>query len=124
MLSLLVLESMVQSLNNKVHNNLVVKNFVKFWSSSSNFRNLPKFLYFLIKMTSQPSRHRSKWSVDFSTKIRNNGADLPNPPGYSASVSGIHAEATRQTDPGLRAKRSWDMALGPIKQAPMNLFIM
>ena len=79
-------------------------------------------------MTSQPPRNRSKWSLDFSTKTRSGvgqgGPDLPSPPGYSASVSGIHAEAPRQTDPALRAKRSWDMALGPIKQAPMNLFIM
>ncbi len=75
-------------------------------------------------MTTQPSRHRAKWSVDFSTKVRNNAADLPSPLGYSMSVANIHAESTRQTDPGLKAKRSWDMALGPIKQAPMNLFIM
>ncbi len=78
-------------------------------------------------MTTQPSRHRAKWSLDFATKTRNSAGqngDLPSPPGYSASVSGIHAEASRQTDPALRAKRSWDMALGPIKQAPMNLFIM
>ena len=27
-------------------------------------------------------------------------------------------------DANLRAKRSWDTALAPIKQAPMNLFIM
>lgn len=77
-------------------------------------------------MTAQPSRHRSKWSLDFASKGRpSSGAgDLPSPPGYSASSPSLHAEAARQTDPSLRAKRSWDLALGPIKQAPMNLFIM
>ena len=38
----------------------------------------------------------------------------------------IHPEAGRAGDnnANLRAKRSWDTALAPIKQAPMNLFIM
>ena len=38
----------------------------------------------------------------------------------------MHAEAQRSGDnnANLRAKRSWDTALAPIKQAPMNLFIM
>ena len=101
-----------------------------------SFLAVIQFLFFITnfiqkkssEMAAQPSRHRSKWSLDFSTKSRGGagqgGPDLASPPGYSASVSGIHAEATRQTDPALRAKRSWDMALGPIKQAPMNLFIM
>lgn len=73
-------------------------------------------------------RHRIKWSLDFASKTRSTGgggaSELASPPGYSASIAGIHAEASRQTDPSIRAKRSWDMALGPIKQAPMNLFIM
>jgi len=72
-------------------------------------------------------RHRVKWSLDFASKTRSVGSgssELSSPPGYSASIAGIHAEGSRQTDPSIRAKRSWDMALGPIKQAPMNLFIM
>ena len=51
----------------------------------------------------------------------------PPPPGYSSSVVGaLHAEAQRANadQNQLRMKRSWDMALGPIKQVPMNLFIM
>ena len=38
----------------------------------------------------------------------------------------MHAEAGRAGDnnANLRAKRSWDTALAPIKQAPMNLFIV
>ena len=70
------------------------------------------------------TRQRSKWALDFSSKASKSSYELPNPPGYSASIASLHAEATRTTDPGLKAKRSWDMALGPIKQVPMNLFIM
>ena len=66
-------------------------------------------------MTSQPSRNRSRWSLDFSKSGRN-ATDLPNPPGYSTSVNALHGEAARQADPSLRLKRSWEIALGPIKQ--------
>merc|ERR1711862_412799 len=52
-----------------------------------------------------------------------NSSDLPSPPGFSASINQIH-DPSRQSDSSLRAKRLWDMALGPIKQVPMNLFIM
>jgi len=81
-------------------------------------------------MMSQPSRHRSRWGLDFASKTRGSasswgsGSDLPAPPGYSSSSTTVAAEATRPTDPTLKAKKSWDLALGPIKQAPMNLFIM
>jgi len=36
----------------------------------------------------------------------------------------VHADASREADPNLRIKRCWDLALGPFKQVPMNLFIM
>jgi len=78
-------------------------------------------------MMSQPSRNRSRWGLDFASKSRSSwssSSELPAPPGYSSSSTSVAAEATRPTDPTLKAKRSWDLALGPIKQAPMNLFIM
>jgi len=81
-------------------------------------------------MTSQPSRNRSRWGLDFSSgRSRGGGGpDLPAPPGYSSnSTSVLNAESSRQNEAGaanLKAKRLWDLALGPIKQAPMNLFIM
>ena len=34
------------------------------------------------------------------------------------------SEISREADPNLKIKRSWDLALGPFKQVPMNLFIM
>merc|ERR1711862_304010 len=68
---------------------------------------------------------RGRWSLDFTRTGRNavNSSDLPSPPGFSASINQIH-DPSRQSDPSLRAKRSGDLALGPIKQVPMNLFIM
>lgn len=87
-----------------------------------------RFADLVLKMASQPSRQRSRWGLDFATKSgggRSGGSgDLPAPPGLTTSLVSLHAEEARQTDPSLRAKRSWDMALGPIKQAPINLFIM
>jgi len=79
-------------------------------------------------MTSQPSRNRSRWGLDFSRSRGGATDSLPAPPGYSSnSASVINAESSRQNEAGaanLKAKRLWDLALGPIKQAPMNLFIM
>ena len=74
-------------------------------------------------MSSQSSRQRFRWSLDFASRSSaGRGHDLPSPVGFSGSP--MHAEAARQADNALRAKRSWDIALGPIKQVPMNLFIM
>ena len=41
--------------------------------------------------------------------------DLPAPPGYSHSVAVAATEATRETDSSLLIKRSWDIALQPLK---------
>ena len=39
-------------------------------------------------------------------------------------VSSSYSHFRRDADPNLRTKRSWDLALGPLKQVPMNLFMM
>ncbi|XP_064640475.1 ER membrane protein complex subunit 4-like [Lineus longissimus] len=73
---------------------------------------------------------KSKWAIDFSNRSRGGGdrqlmpvhTDLTAPLGYSSSVQGVHSH--RESDADLLVKRSWDVALGPIKQVPMNLFIM
>jgi len=68
---------------------------------------------------------RHKWSLNFSIKNKSDRQlDLASPPGYSFSSGQVHAEASRETDPNLVVKKSWDIALGPLKQIPMNLFIM
>ena len=73
-------------------------------------------------MTSQPPRNRGRWTLDFNRGGRNStsSTDLPNPPGYSASITSIH-DPSRQNDSSLRAKRLWDMALGPIKQVSFSI---
>eukprot|EP00088_Acartia_fossae_P037713 TRINITY_DN3893_c0_g1_i4.p1 TRINITY_DN3893_c0_g1~~TRINITY_DN3893_c0_g1_i4.p1 ORF type:complete len:191 (-),score=61.86 TRINITY_DN3893_c0_g1_i4:1151-1690(-) len=66
---------------------------------------------------------KSPWQLDFS-RSGGGGSDFPSPPGYTAGQAADSHESNRQTDPNLRIKRSWDVALGPLKQVPMNLFIM
>merc|ERR1712012_1075012 len=96
-------------------------------TENKNIKKKKKYFYvlFLIytNMTSQRTRHTSRWSLDFSTKTR--GTEQPaSPPSFSASNVALHAEANRQSDPSLKAKRSWDLALGPIKQVLGNGFMM
>jgi len=50
--------------------------------------------------------------------------NLPSPPGYVPNFRQAQAEVSRGRDMTILAKKSWDMALGPLKQIPMNLFIM
>lgn len=61
----------------------------------------------------------------FRTKQEKN-VELPYPPGYSPAVALSHSiEHFRENDSNhLIIKKSWDLALGPLKQVPMNLFIM
>lgn len=52
-----------------------------------------------------------------------------NPPGYFPSAAGSHhvAEASSrdtQQQQHLLTKRAWDTALAPVKQLPMNMFVM
>lgn len=49
-------------------------------------------------------------------------SDIPSPPGYNPSVTPVQNEVVK--DHHLLIKRSWDLALAPMKQIPMNLFIM
>jgi len=67
---------------------------------------------------------KSRWQLDFTRSSGSSGQELPSPPGYSPGATSVHHDSTRETDPNLRIKRSWDVALGPLKQVPMNLFIM
>jgi ER membrane protein complex subunit 4 len=54
-----------------------------------------------------------------------NNVSLPAPPGYNPSAVQAHAELSKETDSShLILKKSWDLALGPLKQVPMNLFLM
>jgi len=72
---------------------------------------------------------RYKWALDYTSKHRPDGSkqlvpseSLPEPPGFSTNT--FPDSATRDNNPDLIEKKSWDIALGPLKQIPMNLFIM
>ncbi|KAK9509850.1 hypothetical protein O3M35_004751 [Rhynocoris fuscipes] len=66
-----------------------------------------------------------KWSLDLNTRSKQERTDLAAPPGYNPSVSQVHTETSKDSDSNhLIIKKSWDLALGPLKQVPMNLFIM
>lgn len=78
-----------------------------------------------------------KWSIDFTSRCgrfllincRSRSTPPPqvstsdlHPPGYiDRSFPG---GAIRDSDPQLVIQRSWNIALGPLRQVPMNLFIM
>lgn len=71
---------------------------------------------------------RFKWSLDSSkcSKLSSiNESALPAPPAYSTSGVLSSGEVAKKTDAShLIMKKSWEVALAPIKQVPMNLFIM
>ncbi|KAF4518634.1 hypothetical protein B566_EDAN005961 [Ephemera danica] len=70
---------------------------------------------------------KSKWSLDFSSRAikPDRGSELASPPGYNPSAGQVYTETSKESDPNhLIIKKSWDLALGPMKQVPMNLFIM
>ncbi|KAF6207843.1 hypothetical protein GE061_016292 [Apolygus lucorum] len=76
--------------------------------------------------TGRTNNKKFKWSLDFSNRNRDK-AELSSlsPPGFTHSVATVHTEASKESDPNhLIIKKSWDLALGPLKQVPMNLFIM
>lgn len=50
--------------------------------------------------------------------------NLASPPGYYPHSRQFHGEVNPSSDTSLMVKKSWDLALAPLKQLPMNLFIM
>lgn len=58
-------------------------------------------------------------------RIRNrSNNDLPSPPGFNPSVGQSHTEVSMDTDQShLILKKSWDIALGPIKQVNQSTLI-
>jgi hypothetical protein len=89
-----------------------------------------QFLTFQPQDTNRMSKRRHKWAIEFVSSGRGRAdralvpstENLPTPVGFMDTTS--VAERTREADPNLIIKRSWDIALGPIKQVPMNMFIM
>jgi len=62
----------------------------------------------------------------FCRTKQDKNVEIPSPPGYTPTGSLFHnVEYMRESDSNhLIIKKSWDLALGPLKQVPMNLFIM
>ncbi|XP_018333944.1 ER membrane protein complex subunit 4 [Agrilus planipennis] len=77
---------------------------------------------------SNKTNRRLKWSLDSTRNNRLNVLNdtlLASPPAYSSSAISSSSEITKKVDTShLLFKKSWELALGPIKQVPMNLFIM
>ena len=46
------------------------------------------------------------------------------PPGFNPNLVHTQNEASQEIDSNLIVKKSWETALAPLKQIPMNLFIM
>ncbi|XP_026487383.1 ER membrane protein complex subunit 4 [Vanessa tameamea] len=76
-------------------------------------------------MSQVKSNKKFKWALDYNQKNKTQAAELPSPPGYSQSANASYTESSKETDSNLLLiKKLWDVALGPLKQVPMNLFIM
>lgn len=57
-------------------------------------------------------------------KKNSNHDHLASPPGYYPNLRQYHGEVVAGKDTSLIVKKSWDVALQPMKQLPMNLFLM
>jgi len=68
------------------------------------------------------------WSLDVSPKRDQKPQEVANPPGWMVERYRNTPSVTRQQDTDAQSKlvdkRSWDIALGPIKGLPMNMFMM
>ncbi|XP_069796920.1 ER membrane protein complex subunit 4 isoform X1 [Narcine bancroftii] len=72
---------------------------------------------------------RHKWAIELALSNSGRGrdrqggqGDVVYPVGYSDRQ--LPDTSVQETDRILVEKRCWDIALGPLKQVPMNLFIM
>ena len=78
-------------------------------------------------MSSSKTRHSSrkhKWSLDFTSRHH---SLLPSPPGCKPVVveeTNLDLPAGEQQNRNLLTKQSWNLALAPMYQVPMNLFLM
>ncbi|XP_058805339.1 ER membrane protein complex subunit 4 [Phymastichus coffea] len=76
--------------------------------------------------TAKPSSKKLKWALDFSHrgKVEKN-VEIAAPPGYTHGATDRSIDHSRESNSNhLIMKKSWDLALGPLKQVPMNIFIM
>ncbi|XP_076271093.1 ER membrane protein complex subunit 4 [Rhynchophorus ferrugineus] len=75
-------------------------------------------------MSNKAINRRQKWSLENVKTYRVAAEALPSPPAYSTSTVSNASEVSKNTNVSrLITKKSWDLALAPLKQVPMNLFI-
>ncbi|EFA04522.2 ER membrane protein complex subunit 4 [Tribolium castaneum] len=75
-------------------------------------------------MSTKLQIRRQKWALD-NTRNRSVAEGLAAPPAFSPSGPASSSDVSKKTDVSrLITKKSWDLALAPLKQVPMNLFIM
>lgn len=78
-------------------------------------------------LTGHNKSKRNKWAIDLNPRKGEHRQEFSSPPGFSGDRQThndkVHGkEDTNRTS--LVDKRSWDVALGPIKSLPMNIFLM
>ena len=67
-------------------------------------------------MASRNTLTKRRWTIDLANRKSDKVGDaFPSPPGYMSSFTQAHAEGTRNADPNLVIKKSWDIALSPLK---------
>jgi len=69
-----------------------------------------------------------RWKIELNPRIASSKdlrEQLQSPPGYTTTaINASQDVAEREENISLMVKRSWDIALGPIKSLPMNFFVM
>lgn len=69
----------------------------------------------------------NKWLIDMTPRRSDSQkSSLSNPPGYTTDRQTLNEVGKSETESNsqLVDKKSWDIALGPFKNIPMNLFMM
>ncbi|XP_015794573.1 ER membrane protein complex subunit 4 [Tetranychus urticae] len=71
----------------------------------------------------QFSIKKHKFALNFNSRVKSDKAELGSPPGYVTNAQ-FNVPVVEPSDVNLIVKKSWEIASGPIRQLPMNLFIM
>lgn len=81
-----------------------------------------------MELNQRPNQVAKIWNIDVSLRRDQKLPELASPPGFISSkdrsVSNEVEQSNNEDHGKLVDKRSWDIALGPIKGLPMNMFIM
>jgi len=73
-------------------------------------------------MSTRGNTGRRRWCVDLSGRKEREG--LPSPPGYYPNLQALSEQQASPDSDKLVMKKSWDLALGPVKSTFMNVFLL